>query len=50
MRAAGDQLGDFGGVVDVGKAEAGAAVGYDVEEVEAAGRGHVPRFDQSPDR
>jgi hypothetical protein len=35
VRAARDELGDLGVVVDVGKAEAHFAIGHDVEEIEA---------------
>ena len=50
MAAAGDQFGDFGIVVDVGKAEANFAVGDDVEQVEAAARRNVAGLDETRDR
>ena len=50
MRAARDQFADFRVVADVGKAEARFAVGHDVEQVQAAGRRNIARFDDADNR
>src|SRR6187455_805312 len=49
VRAAGDQLDDLGIVGDVGESESRFAVRHHVEEIEAAARRHIARFDEPGD-